>query len=363
MVRSSIRWTDLRISGSSTISALLLFAGAATADVFPGAVWETRTPAEVGLDATKLTELENLVGGVGMVVRFGYQAYTWGDASQTFDWASASKPMITTMLFRAERLGYAGVHTPIGLFIEGGSPSDSSITFYQLGNMMSGYSRGEPADSAWAYNDYGIQLYGHVLFEEVYHQSPQDAFDAQLGFLQFEDPVVVSSVQAGRITTMSVRDFARLGLLWLNQGTWDGTVFVLAQKFVNLVRNQVPVNLPTSTLDGAESWDLGSFGGSDNQTEFVGQGNYGMCFWVNTNGFFGPAAPPDVHAAIGHFGSEVCFVMPDLDLIAVGTGSWGHPATAAVQLLREAALGPVGAEPAIEARSWGSIKGRYRSTR
>jgi CubicO group peptidase (beta-lactamase class C family) len=343
-----------------TSCAWLCLAASALADAFPGASWETQTPAEAGLDPGKLAELASLVGGSGMIVRSGYQVYTWGNVSQTHNWASASKPVLATLLFRAEQLGATDLESPIGEFLPGGSPSDSAITFFQLINMTSGYSRGEAADTAWAYNDYGTQLLGYVLFDRVYGQTPQAAFQAQLGVLQFEDTVTISPVQIGRITQMSTRDFARIGLLWLNQGSWDGTTLVPAARFVNLVTNQVPPNLPVSTLDGPESWDLGTFGGSDNQVGYQGQGHYGMGFWVNTDGFFGAAVPANVHAAIGHVGTEVCFVFPDLDLVAIGKGGWGHPATAAVQLLQEAVIAPVGVEPQIRPGTWGAIKSSFR---
>ena len=46
---------------------------------YPGAAWETRTPAEVGLRTAALDALAASIGGVGSVVRNGYMVYTWGD--------------------------------------------------------------------------------------------------------------------------------------------------------------------------------------------------------------------------------------------------------------------------------------------
>ena len=351
----------MRLSRVLAHIAAISLAVESSASTFPAETWDTSSPDEVGLDVAKLQQLQNLVGGTGLIIRHGYLAYSWGDISQTIDWASASKPLLTTMLFRAEQLGYTSIHTPVGTFLPGGSPADSAITFFQLASMTSGYSRGEPADEAWSYNDYSTQLFGYVLFNRLFEMSPASAVAQELPFLQFQDSVGISSTQYGRVVGMSLRDFARLGLFWLNRGTWDGTSYIPESKFTDLVTNQVPIGLPVSSLDGPESWNLGSFGGSDNQPEFLGQGHYGMFFWVNTNGFFGVSAPPDVFAAIGHVGVEMCIMIPGLDLVAVGKGIWGHPATNAVQLLQDAVVDVVGVnEGQTEAATWGAVKAKYR---
>src|SRR5690606_20982337 len=68
---------------------------------YPGAVWETRTPDEVGLRADVLDQLAARIGGVGAVVRNGYMVHTWGDQNAKADWASAAKPVLHTLLFFA----------------------------------------------------------------------------------------------------------------------------------------------------------------------------------------------------------------------------------------------------------------------
>ena len=143
-----------------------------------------------------------------------------------------------------------------------------------------GYSRAEGAGAAWAYNDHAINLYGYALCHEVFGQAPSAVVAAELGFLGFEDTRNISDSQYGRIKVMSIRDFARLGLLWLNRGAWDGVQRIPDASF-DLVVNHVPSAHPTTSGDGPESWSLGSYGGSDDQGPF-GPGHYGMNFWVNT---------------------------------------------------------------------------------
>ena len=329
----------------------------AFAGVFPGSSWETRTPAEVDLDPSELDAFAALVGGSGVIVRHGYLVYEWGSGGTVSgDWASASKPLLSTLLFVADERGLTTIHTPMADVMTGGNPKDNAITFFHLANMMSGYSRGEDAGTAWAYNDHAINLYGHALCEQVFGQPPSSVYATELAFLGFEDDVTISDVQFGRVKKMSIRDFARLGLFWLERGHWNGTQ-VVSDSFFDLVTNQVPSGLPATSSDGSESWNLGSFGGSDDQAAPV-PGNYGMNFWVNTNGIWS-GVPASVFAAIGHGGDENCAVLPDQDMVAAGIGSWLPPEDSRYEeaLARlVAAVGPT----AVETTSWGSVKAIYR---
>ena len=329
----------------------------AGAGVFPGATWDTRTPAEASLDEAKLQQLAAQVGGSAVVIRDGYLVYSWGTQTYSADWASASKPLLSTLLFIAADRGLCDVHSLVGDFLSGGSAKDSVITFFHVANNISGYSRGENAGEAWAYNDYGIQLYGHTLCRQVFGNSPPSVFDAELGILQLQDPYLISGGQEGRIKAMSVRDFARLGLLWLEKGHWDGTQ-LYDPSYMDYVVNQVPAAIPLSQSDGPESWNLGTYGGGDNQLGGGGPGQYGMNFWVNTNGWM-PGVPADVFGADGDFGQKICFVIPHMNVVVSGIGAWGHPATAPLITLIEADLGTTDV-PTDEPASWGTLKARYR---
>jgi CubicO group peptidase (beta-lactamase class C family) len=323
-----------------------------SAEVFPSAAWESRPPGDLGLDAGKLQQLATLVAGSGIVIRDGYQAFAWGNPANTLDWASASKPVISTLLFMAEDEGLCSSDDAVGDYLAGGSSKDAAITFFQLANMTSGYSRGEAGGVAWAYNDVAINLYGYLVTEKVFGATPSTVFDDKLGFLDFQDAVTVSDGQFLRLKVMSVRDFARLGLFWLKQGRWDDTQVIPASYF-DRVTNHVSPGIPVTNNDGPESWSLGSFGGSDNQGP-TGPGHYGMNFWVNTNGFYG-GAEASLYAAVGHGGQKVCFVFPDRNLVVVGHGTWGHPSTAAVQLIVEADT-----RTSVEPETWAGIKSKFR---
>ena len=338
---------------------LLPAPGPAQGTVFPVPAWSTATPEAAGLDPAKLDQLAALAGGTGMVVRGGHVVREWGSPDSGGDWASASKSVLSTLLFMADQQQLCGIHQVIGDFQPGGSVKDSSITFFHLANMISGYSRGESPGQAWAYNDHAINLYGYVLCHRVFGTSPPDVFDQQLGFLGFQDPVTVSASQYGRIKVMSVRDFARLGLLWLNRGHWDGTQ-VIDESYFDLLADPVPLGTPLSTVDGPESWNLGTFGGSDNQG-FDGTGGYAMSFWTNSSGIRWPGFPEEVYLSSGHGDIKVCWVLPDLDIVAaafdVDPAFGGSPG---LQILYDAVVGATPAPEGIESSSWSAVKARHR---
>lgn len=354
------RFHQTLVSSLSVLMALGFAAFASEAKADPGATWATRTPPQVGLDVAKLNELSSLVGGDGMIVRNGFLVFSWGDIQEPRNWASASKPVLSTLLFLATDRGLCTPGSTMGQYLPGGSVKDRSITFHSLANMLSGYSRGENPGAAWAYNDHAIQLYGYTLFHEVFGGDPSAVVPNELAFLQFEDAPLVSDTQYGRLVGVSIRDFARLGLFWLNQGQWNG-VQRIPSVYFGLIKNNVSTGVPLSTQDGAESWDFGTFGGGDGGGDLPdgeGPGEYGYNFWVNTNGFW-PGAPRNLFAAVGHGGNESCIVIPSLGIVAAGVGAWDHPSTAAVQLLIEAAGSSVPAPQNLRTESWGGIKEHY----
>jgi CubicO group peptidase (beta-lactamase class C family) len=347
----------------SFLAAFLLadsMAGVPRADagIFPGSSWTVLQPEQVGLDPSKLDDLRDQVDGCGMIVRYGCQVYSWGNITEPQNWASASKPVVSTFLMLAVVEGRCTYQSTMAEYHTGGTTKDRSIKFIHLANQLSGYSRGENPAAAWAYNDHAMNLYGYTLFHEVFGNTPNAVFEDKFDFFQFQDSPWVSNSQYGRLTGVSVRDFARIGLFWLERGNWSGVQHIPAYYF-NVLDTPVPPSQPLSELDGAESWDFGTFGGGDNQTD-DGPGDYSFTFWVNTNGFI-PGIPTNVFMAVGHGGQKICVMIPSLDLVAVGAmGVWGHPATEAIQLLVDAAGSAVSTPENIDFSTWGRVKERYR---
>jgi CubicO group peptidase (beta-lactamase class C family) len=359
-----------RASGPATcllasLSALVIASTTAHAvrPVTPGTHWAVRSPAELGLSLAKLDALRDLVGGEGCVIRHGYLAYQWGDVARSHDVASAVKPVISTLLLLAvQERRLKSVDDPVAAVeprlrtINGGK--DAAITWRHLASQTSGYGLAEAPGAAYSYNDFALALYYDTLMEKVYRTPGTDVLRTRLGEpLGFEDSYTFNAFRrddrAGRLA-ISVRDFARFGLLVLNHGRWRGQQIVKADLLGMSLNSPIPADLPrTSGREADMLPGQRTLGGSRNQGP-VGPGFYSFNWWLNRTDREGRrlfvAAPPDTFVAAGHGGIRMLWVIPSLDMIVCWNetsvedhdASPGNPNTKANQaarLIREAAEG------------------------
>lgn len=159
---------------------------------FPRGTWTWKRPDELGMLASNLVALRQATGpGSGFVARHGYAVYRWGqDISIKVDWASASKPVVSTLLMFALQEGLIG--SVDDLIADWGwrlKWKDRNMTFRHLACMTSGYALPERPGAVWGYNDYGIRLYKKTVFDRVFGQPTNDvALDpVRLGTLRFQD--------------------------------------------------------------------------------------------------------------------------------------------------------------------------------
>lgn len=309
---------------------------AVSAQVFPGETWQRQAPDEAGLRVDKLEELSRLVGGQGCVVRFGRLVYSWGDVSSSGDVASAVKPVISHLLLTAIQEGLLeSVDDPVSRIeqrlasVETGSVP---ISWRHLASQTSGYGLAEPAGTAWAYNDYALALYYDLLMNRVFRQDGTEVLRTRLAEpLGFEDPYTFEAFgpedRPGRLA-VSVRDFARFGLLYLRGGRW-GDRQLLDPELVDLaLSSPVARDLPfTSAEDAPMLPDQRSLGGGKNITP-VGPGYYSFNWWLNGTDRQGRRlyvdAPPEAFVAAGHGGRRTLWILPSLDLIV----SWNDSSIA-----------------------------------
>ena len=99
--------------GSRLLTCIVLFVSTCVClaqpakAVFPGATWQERSPDQAGVSRAKLDAFrQNICGtdpdrSAGCVVKDGYLIYYWGSFNKRHNWASASKPCLSTMLFAA----------------------------------------------------------------------------------------------------------------------------------------------------------------------------------------------------------------------------------------------------------------------
>jgi hypothetical protein len=304
---------------------------------YPGAKWDERTPEEVGLLRSKLDLLPDFIGGRGCIVRHGYMVYTWGDQSRCADVASALKPWFSHFLFKAIEEGKTSsldelvinyeprlkdINSKLGF-------KDSKITWRHFANQISCYGVSEPPGTAFDYNDWQMALFGDTLFLKAYGVKWEDVDDAVLhpkltDLIQCQDDPTFNAFGVGERSgrfAISVRDFARFGLLYLRKGNWNGKQIINEKYAVMAVSDPVPNSIPRTKGIEAEmipdQRTIGSKRVPDNQGEHFG--SYSWLWWLNGTDASGKRmwadAPADTYGAFGHGGIRGMFVIPSLDIV------------------------------------------------
>lgn len=310
---------------------------AAETPVYPGATWPTKAPADVGMDVGKLDAFRDYVGGRACVVRHGYMVYTWGDPSKRADVASAAKPWYSHFLFKAVEEGQiAGLDDPVNVLeprlndINAAlGHKDRQITWRRLANQTSCYGVAEGPGTAYDYNDWQMALFWDTLFIKLYGATWRNVDDTVLqpklaDLLQCEDSPTFMAFgtkdRPGRLA-VSVRDFARFGLLYLRKGNWRGTQLISEQHAAMAVTSPLPNSIPRTAGKEAEmipgQRSMGSRNIPDDQCDHLG--SYSWLWWTNGVDREGkrhwPDVPEDACGCFGHGGPRAMVVIPSLDLI------------------------------------------------
>jgi len=300
------------------------------------------------LDITVLKKFEAAAGegSRGCIIKDGYLVYAWGDQQEHGEWASASKPLYSTLLFFAlQERKLNSVDDLVNPYVEQAlgksfNEKDSPMTFRHLANMTGNYTLPEAPGAAYGYNDFNIALYLKALLEGVYGVKTTDLaglnqlVSQRLDELQFEDGAFFMLTKGYPRVNLSVRDAARLGWFWLHKGNWGGQQLLDSVFFKKFCQPQVPATLPVSKGDDLKNWvdppedylGIHSMGGGNNQTE-AGPGTYGFNWWFNGQVASGRTAMPDVPQEIfwanGH-SRKFIISMPSYDLVAVSYGQKDH---------------------------------------
>lgn len=305
---------------------------------FPGLTWDEVSPSELGMNVEFLELLRERMQGSGCVIRSGRIVFSWGDVTSRADVWSACKPVMTHFLFNALQEGMiesldelavkyeprlAEINADLGY-------KDRKISLRHLANQISCYGVEESPGTAFDYNDWQLALLIDTLFLKIYGV-PYESWDEIVLHqrltvpLQCEDnPTLLcygNEYRQGRLG-MSVRDFARFGLLYLNHGNWSGRQ-ILGEEYARPAVTQPLSNeIPRAGFQAVEmisgQRSLGSEDLPDNQCEHYG--SYSWCWWINgidRNGnryFF--EAPLDTYCALGDVnGRRGLAIMPSEELI------------------------------------------------
>jgi len=350
------RIITLRLIAKVYLTLVFLVASMAQAavgeTVWPGRTWVARAPTEVDMDPDKLAVLADYVGGRGCVIRHGYMIYTWGNQSKRNFVYSAEKPWYAHFLWKALEDGKIpsldqkvnvweprlnDINADLGY-------KDRNITWRHLANQTSCYGVRENPGEAFNYNDYQMALFWDTLFLKVYGVT-YDTVDSIVlrsmlaDVLQCQDnPTFVDSGHGAKGSLgVSVRDFARFGLLYLRKGNWKGKQLISAKHARTAVTSPLPAMLPNSIEELAEVIPGQRTIGRVARVQKQGphRGSYSWLWWTNgvdrTGQCFYPNAPVDLYGAFGKNGN-VMAVIPSLDLIV----SWSSRNTATIATRNEA---------------------------
>jgi CubicO group peptidase (beta-lactamase class C family) len=287
--------------------------------VFPTAEWAFASPEDVGLDSDKVAAAGESIFTIDkrygfLVIKHGRIAYEkyLRDADATNPIFSVTKGLGATLIGIAEQKGLLKVTDRIADWLPVHHPDiapDAEIR--HVLNMTAGRA---PSGSWWQYNSNCIlnSLTGiiwlasgmpPVEFYNEYLKKPLGlGFDwpcNNKGWIQIGSQGPLPVIEATH------RDIGKLGLLWLNKGSWDGQE-VMRPGYVD---EALTPPFPESNGAYGYLWWLNADAGT----------------WRTTGGASGdgkwfPYAASNVFLALGARG-KVMIVVPDHELIMVSMGN------------------------------------------
>ena len=329
----------------------------------PGDAWERRNPALVGMDSAGLAaaisyanEHETTMpddpgvylrqrfqgqpyqeivgptkprGGVnGIVLRHGFIVAEWGDTRRVDMNFSVTKSYLSTVAGLAyDRRLIASLDDPVTKYVPDStfqSPHNAGITWHQLLTQTSeweGTLWGKPdaADrrrgvdrtlaapgTLWEYNDVRVNLLAYALLHvwrrplpAILREQIMDPIGATRTWRWHGYETSWTSIDGARVQSVSggghwggglwasTRDHARFGYLMLREGRW-GNRQLISEDW--LERATTPIEI---------------------------QPTYGYMWWLNTDRRQFPSAPPSSVFALGAGSTNVIWIDPDHDLVAV----------------------------------------------
>ncbi|NLF31811.1 MAG: serine hydrolase [Planctomycetes bacterium] len=313
--------------------------------IFPAADWQTASPRSQGVDprgledaVAYLREALAACGGIEemAIIRHGRLLWQGTDIDRCHQIWSATKSFTSTVLGLLIDDGRCTLDTPAMDVVPALAEKYPGVKLRHLATMTSGYdavggSYGDdpddgsttpydPAEPLFApgtmyrYWDDAQRLQGLVL-TKIAGEPMQDLFSRRIAepigmtVCQWHVQAVVDGMiindSAGTLKT-TARQIARLGLLYLNRGRWEGRQLLSEAYVAEATRVHVPADTP---------WDPTVSG---RQARLDGRGVYGLNWWVNgvrpDGRRYWPAAPAATFKASGLM-ENVCFVIPDWQMV------------------------------------------------
>jgi len=180
-----------------------------------------------------------------------------------------------------------------------GNNSDVNVMLHKVGDMgkFTLEKKAEfPADSVWKYSSGSTNLVSLIIRNTInndntYYEFPRKELFNKIGMRSAIFEIDASGTFVGSsYLYATMRDYARFGLLYLNNGIWMEEQ-ILPEEWVNYTRSPAK--------------------GSN--------GRYGAFFYLNTQGADYPNVPRDMYCCRGHDGQYI-YIIPSKDLVVVRTG-------------------------------------------
>ncbi len=326
------------------ITALVsLLALPSISQTYPGASWETaENPHEQGINQDQSRQLfryirdSSVVTGM-VIVHKGKIVFEYGDVTQTGYIASCRKSILSILYGQYVEDGTIDLDITIGELgmddIEGLMDIEKTATIRHLIEARSGiyhpegYSGGwqqwapergsvEPG-SYWLYNNWDFNAAGFV-FEKLTGKNIYDEVERQLAIpLGFEDWDRSKQRKQGDTTRseylaypmwISSRDLARVGLLMLNKGKWEGEQLI-SESWVNEMLKQ---RTTSEEMHKNMDWGIEKAGGRNNFKANNFNFGYGYMWWLwekeEDPRFMG------AYSALGAMGQTIT-VYPAMDVV------------------------------------------------
>jgi CubicO group peptidase (beta-lactamase class C family) len=316
----------------------------------PDKAWEYVRPEAVGMRGDLLLEalgfLESgcLHDGIRqvVVVRHGRVVFQGDSAFKKHNIYSCSKTFTSTVLGLLIGEGRVALDHPVATVLPELKTWYPEVTFRHFATMTSGYSaagisrwNGENADwsstpyspepphfapgTYFEYWDEAQMMFGRAL-TALLGCPMADYFDERIarpiGMGEWSwategelDGVAVNNGCTG--IHISALQLARFGQLYLNEGAWNGAQLIPAAWCRAATRPQVRSDIPV-------------YAGDRNNVQ--GSGSYGFNWWVNSPDGLSrmPDAPPAT-AYMSGLHHNVCFILPEWDMVIVRMGEDGNP--------------------------------------
>ncbi|MEM6648401.1 MAG: serine hydrolase [Bacteroidota bacterium] len=327
-------------------------APADAARVFPGETWATATAESQGVDGAILqAALDTLAfysGADGLdevvVVRNGYVIHQGDSVHKAHNVYSVTKSITSTALGLLIADGKTSLDQPMAEIEPMLANQYPDVTLRHLTTMTSGYNAdganrwgeasadwsttpfeaAEPLfapGTAYAYWDEAMILKGRLL-TRIAGESLYDYVDRRvmqpIGITDWSwweeyevDELPIAYGATG--VRLDALELARFGLLFLNDGVWDGTRLLPEGWVTGATQNHVPTTIALADTDRSAT---------------DGRGIYGYNWWTNGITPDGTRSMPD--APVGTYyasglHNNMLFVVPEWDLVLVRRGEDGNP--------------------------------------